>query len=313
MSRLTNPQLKQENIKKIKTITCTGLFINLFLSAFKLLVGFYGNSQAVIADGVHSLSDTATDIAILLGVKYWSAPPDQKHPYGHLRIETMITAMISLFLIAIAIGIGYDAIVTMHNLDEVPPLGIALTAPFISIIAKEILYRWNIGVGKKIKSSALIANAWHHRSDVFSSIVAFLAVLAGLINPSLSFVDNIGALVVALFILKVAWDIIVPAVSEFIDSGSSEKIQKLIMITVIGVKGVKATHAIRTRKTGSCLLVDLHVLVDQNMSVKDSHIITEKIQNKLTEKIPEIIDVTVHIEPYTKIELNRGLEEKPMS
>ena len=155
-------------------------------------------------------------------------------------------------------------------------------------------------VGEKVKSSAVIANAWEHRSDVISSIAAFLAVGAIIIDPRLSFIDNIGAIIVAVFILKVAWKILIPAISELIDSGASEKTQEQILEIAKSVNDVKGAHAIRTRKTGNCICVDLHVLVDANMSVKNSHVITEEIQKNLEQKIPEIIDVVIHIEPYEK-------------
>jgi cation diffusion facilitator family transporter len=300
MSNISNIKIKPGNIKTIQRITLFSLIANLLLSAIKFGVGIIGSSQVVIADAVHSLSDSATDIAILFGVKIWSAPPDKEHPYGHLRIETVITAIIGLTLLAVAIGIGYDAITTMHSLETDSPalLWIAITGPIISIFSKEILYRWNMRVGKRIKSSALVANALEHRSDVISSIAAVLAVGAGIIDPRLSFIDNIGAIIVAVFILKVAWDILAPAFSELIDSGASEVVQKRILNTVLNFDYVKGAHAVRTRKTGNNIYVDLHVLVDGNMSVTDSHIITEKIQKKLMCKIPEIMDVVIHIEPY---------------
>jgi cation diffusion facilitator family transporter len=300
MSNVSNAKIKPENIKVIQHVTLFSLIINLLLSAIKFAVGIIGSSQVVIADAVHSLSDSATDIAILFGVKIWSAPPDKKHPYGHLRIETLITAIIGITLIAVAIGIGYDAIVSIHSLkaDSATCLWIAITGPIISIVTKEILFRWNIKVGQRVRSSALIANAWDHRSDVISSIAAVLAIGAVIIDPKLSFIDNIGAIVVAVFILKVAWDILAPAFSELIDSGASENEQKQILSTVLSFDCVKETHAIRTRKAGNNIHVDLHVLVDGDMSVTDSHVITEKIQKKLTLKIPDIVDVVIHIEPY---------------
>ena len=300
MSKIYSVKFKPENIRIVQRVTLFSLIVNLLLSAIKFTVGIIGSSQVVIADAVHSLSDSATDIAILFGVKLWSAPPDKEHPYGHLRIETVITAIIGLTLIAVAIGIGYDAITTIHSLETESPtlLWIAITGPVISIFSKEILFRWNMKVGKRIKSSALVANAWEHRSDVISSIAAVLAVGAAIIDPRLSFIDNIGAVVVAVFIFKVAWDILAPAFSELIDSGASEIVQKQILNTVLKFDDVKGTHAIRTRKTGNNIYVDLHVLVDGDMSVTNSHIITEKIQKKLMKKIPEIIDIVIHIEPY---------------
>ena len=300
MTKIVNVKIKPENVRLIQRITFYSLIINLLLSAIKFVVGTIGSSQVVIADAVHSLSDSATDFAVLFGAKIWSAPPDKKHPYGHLRIETLITAIIGLTLVAVAVGIGYDALTTIHTsrAEHLTSLWIAITGPIISIFTKEFLFRWNMRVGKRIKSSAVVANAWDHRSDVISSIAAVLAIGVILIDPRLSFIDNVGAIIVAVFILKVAWNILIPAISELIDSGASEKTQDQILEITTSVNNVKGAHAIRTRKTGNAICVDLHVLVDANMSVKDSHVITEEIQNKLVEKIPEIIDVVIHIEPY---------------
>ena len=300
MSNFSNIRFKQKNVKLIQHITYYSLAVNLLLSIIKFVVGIIGSSHVVIADAVHSLSDSTTDFAILFGVKIWSAPPDKKHPYGHLRIETLVSSIIGLTLVAVAIGIGYNAFTTFHHSksEYLPVLWIALTGPIISIVAKEILFRWNIRVGEEIKSSALIANAWEHRSDVISSIAAALAVGAIIIDPRLSFVDNIGAIIVAVFILKVAWNILSPAFSELTDSGASEKTQKQILKIATDTNCVKEAHAIRTRKTGSSVYVDLHVLVDGNMSVNASHQISEEIQKELMQKMPEIIDVVIHIEPY---------------
>jgi cation diffusion facilitator family transporter len=299
LNSISNIKIKPENVRLIQRVAFFSLIINFLLSTLKFIVGIIGSSHVVVADAVHSLSDSATDFTILFGVKIWSAPPDKNHPYGHFRIETLVTSIIGLTLIAVAIGIGYDAIVTIHKL-EISSLGslwIAIAGPIVSIFAKEILFRWNIKVGKKVKSSALIANAWEHRSDVISSIAATLAVGAVIIDPRLAFIDNIGAIVVVIFILKVAWNILNPALSELIDSGASEKVQKQILDITSGIDCVKGAHAIRTRKTGGNIYVDLHVSVDGNMSVSNSHIIAQKTQQKLMLKIPEIIDVVVHIEP----------------
>jgi cation diffusion facilitator family transporter len=297
MSRIINTHINPANASAIKKVTWYGLIINTFLSIIKLILGYVGSSQVVIADAIHSFSDSITDIAIILGVKYWSAPPDQKHPYGHQRIETIVTAFISFILIIVALGIAYDGIITIKKVDTDIPNSIAIYGPIISVIVKEFLYRWNITVGKRIKSTALIANAWHHRSDVISSIMALVTVGIALILPKISFVDNIGAIIVAVFILKVAWDLLAPAISDLTDSGASEKTNNEILKITTAIPGVQAAHAVRTRKTGSSILVDLHVLVDGNITVTDGHKISETVQNKLMKQNSNIIDVIVHIEP----------------
>ena len=293
----TRNNINPANADTIRKITWYGLIINTFLSIAKLILGYIGSSQVVIADSIHSFSDSITDITILIGVKYWSAPPDQEHPYGHQKIETIVTVFISLILVIVALGIAYDGIITLKGAHNNTPNSIAIYGPIISVIIKEFLYKWNITVGKRIKSTALIANAWHHRSDVISSVLALITVVTALINPNISFVDNIGAVIVALFILKVAWDLLVPAISDLTDSGASEKINKEILTTSLSIPGVQTAHAIRTRKIGSSILADLHVLVDGNITVTKGHSISETVKKELMNQNPDIIDVVVHIEP----------------
>jgi len=274
--------------------------VNLLLSAVKFFLGIVGHSHAVVADAVHSLSDMGTDLLILLGVKFWSAPADERHPYGHQRMETVVTLCISLILAAVAFGLGWDAIKRLGGEPKCPPLSIALFGPLFSIIAKEILFRRTRIVGKRIHSSALIANAWHHRSDALSSIPAFVAVAAAAANPKWAFLDSLGAMVVAILILKVAWDIAAPALSELMDHGASKEDLREITDLALAISGVSSIHRLRTRRVGSGWFVDLHVLVDGDQPVRKGHDIATAIQHKLLEDGPSVADVTVHIEPDEK-------------
>lgn len=239
----------------------------------------------------------STDLAVIFGIKFWSAPPDENHPYGHHRIEAVITILIGLILVIIAIGIGYESLINIRVIHKEQISLIAIIGPFLSIILKEILYRWTINVGTRTKSSAVIANAWHHRSDSFSSIPALIAVIVASINPDWAFIDHIGALIISIFILKVSWDIISPSLSELVDSGASKKDQDLIKKIALSVGGVKNVHKIRTRKLGSKLCVDLHILIDPEISVRLGHEISEEVKDILIEKGPDIMDVVVHMEP----------------
>ncbi len=282
----------------IKKVTWVGLLVNFILAAIKFIVGILGHSQAVVADAVHSISDMVTDIAVLVGVKYWSAPPDKDHPYGHWRIETIITSFIGIGLAAVAVGIGYNAIATLKDHCIETPKWFAIIGALVSIIVKELLYHWNVKVGRKVKSSALIANAWHHRSDALSSIPALLAVAISVIKPEWAFVDHIGAIVVSLIILKVSWDIVFPALKKLSDSGASVKEREQIRSLAMQVDGVKDAHAIRTRDAGRGLFVDMHILVDGNISVSEGHSISEKVREEIVNNGPDVLDVVVHIEPY---------------
>jgi cation diffusion facilitator family transporter len=295
-----------EKVRRIRKITIIGIFANLLLSITKFALGILGNSQAVIADAVHSLSDMATDFAILFGVKYWSAPADEDHPYGHHRIETLITLVIGIALVLISSGLFYNAIKTVRIIDLKQPKWIAIIGPLVSLIIKEILFRYTCKAGKRVHSAAVIANAWHHRSDALSSIPALVAVLLAVIYPQLVFVDRVGALIVSLIILKISWDIIKPVVAELMDKGASVRERKKIESIALTVDGVKSTHAIRSRKAGEGLHVDMHIQVDGSMSVRDGHRISAIVKHRLLEKGPLVKDVVVHLEPFDDIADSSG-------
>lgn len=285
-------------IFEVRRVTFIGLVINVALSALKLVAGIVGNSQAVVADAVHSLSDTVTDVAVLVGVKFWSKPPDECHPHGHRRIEFLVTIFIGLLLAAVALGLSYNALATLHEVQKGPPGAIAFFAAVLSIFVKELLYRWTISVGREIKSTALIANAWHHRSDGLSSIPAALAVAGAALFPGLAFLDHLGAIVVSMFILQAAVKIVRPAVEQLVDRGAPEEICRGIEQLAFATPGVREVHAIRTRHIGSGIEVDLHVLVDPTLSVEEGHEISEEVKRRLLEYVSDLADVVVHLEPY---------------
>ena len=291
-------ELSKNNVKRLKKITWVGLISNILLAAFKFAVGIIGKSQAVVADAVHSISDVGTDFAVLFGVKFWSSPADSEHPYGHWRIETLVTAIIGVALFVAGVEIAYKSITTIKEVHKTGPSLIAIAGPLISVILKEVLYRWTRTVGREIKSKALIANAWHHRSDAFSSIPVLIAVFLASIDPRLIIVDHIGACIVSIFIMKVSWDILKESFGELVDVSAPKKDIRKIKDVTIKVTGVKSIHAVRTRKLGPGLHVDLHVLVDGNVTVREGHDISEKVKSELLDKGPNIFDVVVHLEPY---------------
>ena len=294
----SKPNGASQHVVDVKRVTWTGLLINLVLSIVKFIAGFLGNSQAVVADAVHTLSDSTTDIAILIGVRYWSQPPDDSHPYGHRRIETMITALIGFILASVAIGLLYNALATIREGGHSSPGWIAFFAALLSVIVKEFLCRWTLSIGKRIKSSAITANALHHRSDALSSCPAALAVLGAAISPTWSFLDHIGALVVSLFILQTAWAVAWPALKQLTDAGASQADQRRIELVALDTDGVQVVHAVRTRHIGSGLQVDLHILVDGNLTVREGHDISEIVKRRLVDQGPDVVDVVVHLEPF---------------
>jgi cation diffusion facilitator family transporter len=281
----------------VRKVTWIGLLTNIGLSGLKFAAGYFGRSQALIADAIHSLTDTTTDIAIIAGSHYWSRPADEDHPYGHRRLETLVTAFIGIMLVAAGIGIGWEAISTLHKKQAASPGWIALYAAMASIVVKEVLYRWTAAVGKKIKSPALAANAWHHRTDAISSLPVLVAVGGALIFPTWSFLDRVGAVIVSIFILHAALKIIWPAVSELIDAGVPEEIQNKIMGIASNTMGVREVHAIRSRYISSSIQIDLHIVVDGNISVREGHTIADSVEGNIIGGIPEVLEVVVHVDP----------------
>ena len=287
-----------ENIRLIRRTAAISLGVNIFLTIFKFTCGMLGKSQVMMADAVHTLSDTVTDVAVFAGSEYWSKPPDKEHPYGHRRIETLITIFISLSLAFVGLVLAYNGLVCLLEGNVQKTGWIAFIAAIISLFSKEILFRWSFAIGKKTGSSALIANAHHQRSDALSSIPAAIAVAASAINPKLWFLDDIGAIVIAFFIMAIAWKIGCPALSELIDTGAPQKDLEHIKALTMEINGVRDAHAVRTRYIGSGIQTDLHVLVDPEITVREGHRISDEVKQHLTSKGPNIIDAVIHVEPY---------------
>ena len=282
---------------QIQHITLIGLVVNILLSVIKFLIGFFGNSQAVVADALHSFSDTTSDLVILFGVKYWTAPPDDDHPYGHQKIESFITIIIGFILIIVACAIGYNGIVSLQERNQHQLKWIVIIGPLISIIIKELLFRVTYKVGIKTNSSSLKANAWHHRTDALSSIPVLVAVLASLIDPRLKFLDNIGAIIVSAFIIKIGLGILFTNINDLLDTGiSKEKIIEMEK-TISHIQNVRGVHKLRTRKLANYIYIDLHLEVDGELSVIQGHDISEKVEQTLIQNNPKIIEVMIHLEP----------------
>ncbi|UCG17394.1 MAG: cation transporter [Phycisphaerales bacterium] len=281
----------------VQRVTWAGLVANVLLAILKFVGGILGSSQAIVADAVHTLSDSSTDVAILIGVRYWSMPPDEEHPHGHRRIETVVTSVIALALLLVGAGLLYNALTTLRDPDADPPGWIAFAAAAVSIATKEALYQWTAAVGKRLRSSALTANAWHHRSDALSSVPAALAVGGAALSPNWVFLDHVGAVVVSLFILQAAWSIGRPALGQLIDTGAPKQDRERIRRIALATDGVKHVHALRTRYVGHGLQVDLHIHVDGGMSVRAGHDISRRVKRQLLNEGPDILDVVVHLEP----------------
>ena len=289
---------RTEQIKAVSKVTWVGLVINVLLAFMKIVAGILGNSRAVTADGVHSLSDLVTDVSLIVGVRMWTAPPDDSHPYGHQRYETLITAGIGILLAVVGIGIVVDAAVAYSEQHIRHAKMIALWAALGSIVTKEILYRWTLFYGRLHKAPSVVANAWHHRSDALSSIPAAASVLVGLIVPEWHWVDLVGSIIVAFFIIHAAWEVTVPAINELVDRGAPIEVANGLRALALGVDGVKDVHKIRTRYQGVALFVDLHIAVDGNMTVQEGHAIADAVEKTLESSKFDVADALVHVDPH---------------
>ncbi len=288
--------------RTISRVTWIGLVANTVLCALKFAAGIFGHSQTMIADAVHSLSDSVTDIAILVGSAFWSKPSDENHPHGHRRIETLVTLFIGVALIIAAVGLGWNALKSIQEVHREPPKLIALYAALLSIVVKEMLYRWTMAQGIRVKSKAMQANAWHHRSDAFSSIPAAIAVSGAIWLPNLVYLDHIGAIVISVFILQVATRIMLPGMKELFEAGAPPAVSQELLKIAQETGNVIEVHGLRTRYLGSRLHVDLHVVVDGEITVIEGHEIAENVSRRLLEKGENVMDVIVHIEPREEIE-----------
>jgi cation diffusion facilitator family transporter len=288
---------EKNTVGAVRRITLIGIVGNVLIAGLKFALGVIGSSQALVADAVHSVSDLVTDFAILIGVKYWSPPPDDSHPYGHARIEAMVTVSIGLAIAVVALGIGYNGLETILRGDYQPPALVAVAGAVASILVKEVLYHWTVHVGRKTRSAALLANAWHHRSDALSSIPVALAVAAAAWRPEWAVVDALGAVVVSGFVVYVAWKILAPALVELSDGSAPLHVRREIETLALEIPEIQGVHRVRTRILGPLIYVDLHAVVDGDMSLAEAHDVAEALRRNVEEKIPAVAHVLVHMDP----------------
>lgn len=297
--RTMSSETKQntQTIRTVRFVTVVGMILNIVLAVAKAAGGLFFYSQALLADAVHSLSDLVTDLAVIFGVKYWSAPPDRQHPYGHARIETLISAFIGVALAAVAVGLVWDAVGTLRRGSEHGPAGFAFAIAVFSVVSKEVLFRWTRAKARAVHSSAMEANAWHHRSDAISSIPAAVAIALAYFFPKLSFVDPVGAIIVSFFVLYAAWTIVRPTLQELSETGVSREEQAKIYRMAASLPGVLGAHALRTRNTGGAIWADIHIIVNPDMTVREGHDLSHRVRDLLVESDLNIVDVVVHLEP----------------
>jgi cation diffusion facilitator family transporter len=289
---------KEDNTVEVRKVTLLGMVVNIFLTVAKFIAGILGNSRALVADAIHSLSDLSTDIVILIGSHYWNLPPDVEHPYGHRRIETLISITIGLVLVSVGVLLAVEAIKALYENKFSSPTLIAAAMAFVSIVTKEWLYRYTLSVGKRIKSSATIANAWHHRSDALSSIPVLVAILVSYAFPQLFFLDAVGAVLVSVFILQAAFNIAWPGISEIIDKGASKEIDTQLINMALAVPKVKSVHNLRTRYSGGLLCVDMHIVLTPSITLHNAHLIGNRVRDSFLASDLDILEVLIHLDPH---------------
>lgn len=285
-----------ERIKIINQTIFINILTNLTMAIVKIIVGFLGKSQALIADGVHSFGDLVTDGLVFFAAKAGVKAPDKDHPYGHQRIETLATIVIAIVLTSVAIGIGHETV--MRILNHVPfvkPDYSTLVVAIAAIFANEFLFHYNMNRGNKIDSGVLRSNAWHSRSDALVSIIVVISVVGSLLGAR--YLDAIGALVIALLILKMAIEMIWTSIKELIDTGVEETLIEEISNHALKIDGVVDVHQLRTRSHGKNILLDMHIQVAPKITVSEGHYISEQVGIQLRQTFPKIQDVTVHIDP----------------
>ncbi|MBF2759136.1 MAG: cation transporter [Ectothiorhodospiraceae bacterium AqS1] len=289
-----------------RRVTLVGAACDLFLSVIKIGGGFLAQSQALIADGVHSLSDLVTDAMVLLAARHAHAAPDSEHPYGHERIETIATVALGTILVLVGVGIAWDSVRRMMSADQLMiPEWWALIIAAVSALSKEAIFRYTMHAARRIDSKLLEANAWHSRSDAASSLVVIVGVGGTLAGAT--YLDVIAAFLVSVMIGKTGFRLVWRGVDELIDSALDPKEVEAIRLALLEMDDVRDLHMLRTRRMGPKSLVDVHILIDNPLiSVSEGHQISEVARAMLIRCFPSISDVTVHIDPENDEEIPPG-------
>lgn len=297
--------MKTTDIRAVKAnrVTWVGFYTNLVLVVFKLAAGIIGQSAAMVADSLHSLSDFVTDIVVLITFRIIDNPPDKSHDYSHAKYETLASFLIGFALFLVGAGILWSGAkkiwLCLSGTSIESPGTIALFAAVVSIVSKEWLYRYTAKAGREINSQAVIANAWHHRSDAFSSIGTMLGIGGAiLLGEKWHILDPVAAVIVSFFVMKVALMILGGSVQELTEGSLDEEIEEKIVETITKVKGTIEPHDLRTRRIGNTIAIDLHIYVETSLSVVDAHKIASEVEAALRDMFGQGTFVSVHIEPY---------------
>ncbi len=294
--------MKENREKAIRHVTVLGAAVNTMLTAIKILAGIFGRSAAMVADGVHSLSDLLSDFVVLVFTHISSKGRDKGHSFGHGKFETLATSLVSLLLIVVGakmMASGIESIIAVFSGEVLPRPGyIALAAALISIVAKEIIYRMTAKVGEDYGSQVVIANAWHHRSDALSSIGSLLGIGGAIVlGEKWTVLDPIVSCCISVAIIIVALKIGMPALSELLDASLPEAVEAEIVRIAESVDGVMDIHDLKTRKNGVSVIIEAHILVDASLSIVEAHDVSSRVEDALTARFGPETQVSIHVEP----------------
>ena len=283
--------------KIINRLSRVGIFGNLLLSAFKLLAGIFGHSGAMVSDAVHSISDVFATLIAWIGVRLSKQKEDTEHPYGHERLECVASLILGLILAGTGIAIGWNGIrklIWERDTLEVPTF-LPLIAAVVSIVVKEAMFQYTMYYARKLDSAAFKADAWHHRSDAFSSVGSFVGI--GMAKLGLPIMDPIASLIICVLILKVAFDIILDALKKMLDTSVSDDFEQKMHAFIESQEGVERIDLLRTRQFGNKIYVDLEIAVESNISLLDAHGIAERVHSAVECEYPNVKHVMIHVNP----------------
>lgn len=288
--------------KEIYKVTLWGSLVNFLLLVFKFIAGIIGHSSAMIADAVHSLSDFATDIIVIAFVHISGKPQDESHDYGHGKYETFATAIIGAVLLFVGMGIlagSVRSIVAFWQGEQLEAPGmLALVAALMSILSKEAVFRYTVIKGRQLKSKAVMANAWHHRSDAFSSVGTLVGISGAIfLGPNWRVLDPLAALIVSFFIIRVSVRLVKPCIDELLEKSLPKETEDKILAIILSFPDVRSPHHLRTRYIGNMMAIEVHIRMDGSMTLKEAHDITRGIETALKGEFGENTHIGIHMEP----------------
>jgi cation diffusion facilitator family transporter len=295
-------QYNSQRFKQAEFAAWVGIVVNIFLAIFKMAIGLIGNSRALVADAVHSASDVVGSLAVLVGLRAAKLPPDEDHPYGHGKAESIAAIIVAVILFMVGVQIAYSSFEALFE-PIVSPSLIAVYAALISIVIKEIMFQYKYRLGKKLRSDALIINAWEHRSDVLSSIAAVLgiggAVLGGYIGVSwMVYLDPGAGILVSLLVMRMAWILGKESIHNTLDHVLHEEDAFELKKTAEEVEGVIQVDELHAREHGHYVIIDIKIAVDPYLTVEEGHAIGKVVKETLIKKHEYVQDVLIHVNPY---------------